>query len=154
MAGIADSDEKFAAPAARATKSMNINSLDESPIDNYIRTFSGKAKEKLEEMRKILREEAPEAQEKISYGMPTYYLFGNLVHFAGYANHLGFYPTPSGIKNFMDEIQNYKTSKGTIQFSLDEPLPEQLIRRIMRFRREENYKMEVDRKRKAGKKKK
>lgn len=129
------------------------NEGNESPIDSYIRTFSGKAKERLEEIRKIISEEVPEAREKISYGMPTYDLFGNLVHFAGYANHIGFYPAPSGVENFKEEIGEYKNSKGAIQFPIDASLPEQLIRRIVRFRKDENIKIEEERKMKRGKKK-
>lgn len=133
------------------TIEMMENEGSESPIDSYIGTFSGKAKERLDEIRKIIREEVPEAREKISYGMPTYDLFGNLVHFAGYANHIGFYPTSSGVENFKKEIEGYKNSKGAIQFPIDASLPEQLIRRIVRFRKDENMKIEEER-RNAGRK--
>ncbi|MFA6365836.1 MAG: DUF1801 domain-containing protein [Candidatus Hydrogenedentales bacterium] len=129
------------------------NEESESPIDNYIRTFSGKTKERLEEIRKIISEEVPEAREKISYGMPTYDLFGNLVHFAGCANHIGFYPTASGVENFKKDIEGYKNSKGAIQFPVEASLPEQLIRRIVRFRKDENIKIEEEKKKKRGKKK-
>jgi len=135
------------------TVEIRKNEGDESPIDSYIQTFSGKAKERLDEIRKMISEEVPEAREKISYGMPTYDLFGNLVHFAGYANHIGFYPTPSGVENFKKEIEGYKNSKGAIQFPIEASLPEQLIRRIVRFRKDENMKIEEERKKKRGKKK-
>jgi uncharacterized protein YdhG (YjbR/CyaY superfamily) len=91
-------------------------------------------------MRKVISEQAPEAREKISYQMPTFDLHGNLVHFAAYAKHIGFYPTSSGIKAFEHKFAKYKFSKGAVQFPLDEPLPLPLIREIVRFRVAENIK--------------
>ena len=107
-------------------------------IDLYIRAFPEPVREKLEAIRRFIREEAPEAKEVISYRMPTYQLSGNLVHFAGYARHIGFYPTPSGIETFKAELAAYKNSKGAVQFPIDEALPENLIRRMVRFRVAEN----------------
>jgi uncharacterized protein YdhG (YjbR/CyaY superfamily) len=107
-------------------------------IDEYIESFPEEIGAKLKRMRAIIRSEAPDATEKISYQMPTYYLKGNLVHFAGYEKHIGFYPTPSGIEAFKDEFKNFKFSKGAVQFPINEPLPEDLLRRIIRFRVKEN----------------
>jgi uncharacterized protein YdhG (YjbR/CyaY superfamily) len=109
-------------------------------IDDYIKKFPKEVQEKLQELRKVINENAPKAQEKISYGMPTFYLKGNLVHFAAYSGHIGFYPAPSGIEAFKDELMGYKTSKGAIQFPIAEDLPLDLIRKIVQFRVEENLK--------------
>lgn len=99
-------------------------------IDEYISNFSGETKEKLVTIRETIHEVAPEATEKISYGIPTFYLNGNLVHFAGYKTHIGFYPGSVPIAKFKNELVSYKTSKGTIQFPLDKPLPLNLITKI------------------------
>lgn len=107
-------------------------------IDDYILQFPKEIQRKLQELRQVIKESAPEAEERISYKMPTYYLRGNLVHFAAYSRHIGFYPAPSGIEAFKDQLEGYKTSKGAIQFPLDEDLPLGLIRKIVKFRVEEN----------------
>ncbi|MBK8944432.1 MAG: DUF1801 domain-containing protein [Ignavibacteriae bacterium] len=107
-------------------------------IDEYILTFPDEVQEKLTELRKTIIESAPESIEKISYQMPTFYLSGNLVHFAGYKKHIGFYPTPTGIEQFKDELKNFKTSKGAVQFPIDETLPVKLISKIVKFRVNEN----------------
>lgn len=107
-------------------------------IDEYIAQFPDNIKEKLNMIRKTIRHAAPEAIEKISYQMPTFYLNGNLVHFAAFKNHIGFYPTPSGITSFDDELTPYKRSKGTIIFPLSEPVPYDLIEKIVKFRVKEN----------------
>ena len=91
-------------------------------------------------LRKVIKEAAPDANEKISYQMPTFALHGNLVHFAALKNHIGFYPTPSGINAFKDELSDYKGSKGSIQFPMGKPLPYQLISKIVQFRVAENIK--------------
>ncbi len=109
-------------------------------IDNYILTFSPDIQSKLNELRKVIQEASPNAAEKISYGMPTFELHGNLVHFAAFKNHIGFYPTPSGIDMFKEELSAYKMSKGAVQFPIDRPLPYELIARIVKFRTEENRK--------------
>ena len=119
--------------------------IEETSIDLYIAHFSGRTRELLEEIRRIIRSEAPQAREKISYQMPTYDLFGNLVHFAGYDRHIGFYPGANGIASFKAEINAYKNAKGSVQFPLDKPLPEDLIRRIVRFRIAENTACEAER---------
>lgn len=92
----------------------------------------------LEQMRNIISKAAPAAEEIISYAMPAYRLHGNLVYFAAYKNHLGFYPSSSGVKTFEKELAGYKCSKGAIQFPLDKPLPVKLITRIVKFRVKEN----------------
>ncbi len=107
-------------------------------VDEYINGFPDDVQGKLREMRRIIREAAPEAREKISYRMPCYFQNGNLVYFGAHENHIGFYPTPSGIRSFTKEISPYKTSKGAIQLPLSEPLPETLIKKIVRFRVKEN----------------
>jgi uncharacterized protein YdhG (YjbR/CyaY superfamily) len=114
-------------------------------IDEYIRSFPGPVQRKLMELREAIREQAPQAQEKISYQMPTFYLNGNLVHFAAHAKHIGFYPTPSGISAFQSELAKYKNAKGSVQFPLDEPLPLELIKKIVSFRVEENLKQQPKR---------
>lgn len=107
-------------------------------IDEYIVEFSEDIQEILENMRKVIQEAAPEAEEVISYGMPTFKFHGNLVHFAAYKNHIGFYPAPSGIERFKKEILEYKSSKGAVQFPLDEPIPYDLVEKIVIFRVKEN----------------
>lgn len=107
-------------------------------IDQYIRTFPKSTQKLLQEMRATIRKAAPQAEEGIKYGIPTFTQGGNLVHFGGYAKHIGFYPTPSGIQAFKTELARYKTSKGAVQFPLSEPLPLALITKIVRFRVKEN----------------
>jgi uncharacterized protein YdhG (YjbR/CyaY superfamily) len=103
-------------------------------VDGYISSFPQEVKIMLNELRKTIRAAAPEAEEVISYNMPAYKLKGILVYFAGYKKHVGFYPTASGIANFRKEIENYKWSKGAIQFPINEKLPLSLIKRIVKFR--------------------
>lgn len=117
---------------------MNENTY--KSIDDYIAVFPTEIQETLTTLRKEIQESASEAVEKISYQMPTFALHGNLVHFAAYKNHIGFYPGASGVANFLDELTEYKCSKGTIQFPLGKPLPFKLIRKIVEFRVEENAK--------------
>ena len=109
-------------------------------IDEYIATFPAEVQKLLQEMRATIRAAAPEAQEKISYQMPTFYLKGNLVHFAAYQKHIGFYPAPRGIEAFQAELAVYKGAKGSVQFPIDQPLPLDLVRRIVEFRVAENLK--------------
>jgi uncharacterized protein YdhG (YjbR/CyaY superfamily) len=115
---------------------------DYATIDEYIQGFPEPVQSKLKELRRLVQEIAPEAQEKISYQMPTFYLNGNLVHFAAHPKHIGFYPAPSGIAEFKAELSRYKHAKGSVQFPLDEPLPMDLIQKIVVFRVEENRKKE------------
>jgi uncharacterized protein YdhG (YjbR/CyaY superfamily) len=107
-------------------------------IDDYIRGFPPRVRAILSELRSTIRRAAPQATEKISYRMPTFYLNGNLVHFAAYEHHIGFYPAPSGIARFKKELARYKSAKGSVQFPLDEPLPIELIAAIVEFRVAEN----------------
>lgn len=106
-----------------------------SSIDEYIAGFEPDMGEKLSAIRKTIREAAPGAQEAISYGMPTFRLNGkNMVHFAGFAHHIGFYATPDGHAEFEPELSKYKRGKGSVQFPLDQPVPLDLIQRITTFR--------------------
>jgi uncharacterized protein YdhG (YjbR/CyaY superfamily) len=107
-------------------------------IDEYIAGFPQDVQEILEKIRATVREAAPEAKEKISYGMPAFTLNGNLVYFAAFKNHIGFYPIPSGIEQFKEELSVYKQGKGSVQFPLDEPMPYELITHIVKFRAQEN----------------
>ena len=107
-------------------------------IDAYISNYPKDVQEILEKVRMTIRENAPGADEKISYGIPTFYLKGNLVHFAAYKRHIGFYPTSSGIEKFQKELSVYKGAKGSVQFPLDQPIPYDLIGEIVRFRVKEN----------------
>ncbi len=107
-------------------------------IDAYIATFPASTQALLQQMRATITKAAPDAEEAISYGMPTFKLQGNLVHFAGYKNHIGFYPAPSGIVNFAEDLKKYQTSKGAIQFPIDEKLPLALVTKIVKFRVKEN----------------
>nr|WP_321498321.1 DUF1801 domain-containing protein [uncultured Methanolobus sp.] len=107
-------------------------------IDEYIAMFPKDVQGRLNELRSTILELAPDAEETISYNMPTFRLNGILVHFAAYKNHIGFYPTPSGIAEFEDELAGYKHAKGSVQFPLDEPLPIDIVRKIVVFRVKEN----------------
>jgi uncharacterized protein YdhG (YjbR/CyaY superfamily) len=107
-------------------------------IDDYIRQFPEPVRKKLTSLRTLVRKLVPEAKEKISYGMPCFYLNGNLVYFAAHATHIGLYPTPSGITAFKKELAGYECSKGAIQFPTERTLPVDLISKIVRFRRSES----------------
>ena len=107
-------------------------------IDQYIKLFPVEIQSILEKVRQIIRATAPDVEEKISYQIQTYALKGNLVHFAAYKNHVGFYPTPSGIDAFKEELSKYEVSKGSVKYPLDKPIPYDLIGRIVRFRVKEN----------------
>jgi uncharacterized protein YdhG (YjbR/CyaY superfamily) len=109
-------------------------------IDEYISNFPPDVQKKLQELRVVIKAAAPGAQEKISYQMPTFALKGILVYFAAYKNHIGFYPTASGIEAFKNLFSGYKWSKGAVQFPLNEPLPMELIRKIVKFKVAENNK--------------
>jgi len=107
-------------------------------VDRYIAEFPPQVRARLTVLRDLIRSLAPEATEKISYRMPTYDLHGALVHFAGYAHHIGFYPTPEGVLAFSDRLAGFKSSKGAIQFPHDAPLPLDLVREIVLLRRTQN----------------
>jgi uncharacterized protein YdhG (YjbR/CyaY superfamily) len=110
-------------------------------IDEYVATFPADVQKILEEVRATIKAAAPEAEEKISYQMPTFTLNGgNLVHFAAFKKHIGFYPTPNGIEAFQKELSVYTGAKGSTQFPLDKPMPLKLIRKIVKFRVAESSK--------------
>ncbi len=109
-------------------------------IDEYIKDFPQETQLKLVAIRNVIHETAPDATEKIVYGMPTFYLNGNLVHFAAFKKHIGFFPAPSGINAFEEELKQYRTGKGTLQFSNDKEIPYELIKKVTKFRLEENLK--------------
>lgn len=113
-------------------------------IDEYIAGFPDDIQEILKKIRRVISEAAPYAKEKISYQMPTFELYGNLVHFAAFKNHIGFYPTPNGIEEFKEELAIYKNAKGSAQFPLNKPIPYELIEKITRFRIIENKKKYYD----------
>lgn len=121
-------------------------------IDEYIAAFPPEIQERLEKLRTTIQKAAPEAQETISYQMPTFTLKGNLVHFAAFKNHFGFYPAPSGIENFSRELSTYASSKGAVQFPLDKPIPYDLVTKIVKFRVKENLeKADLKKNKSAGK---
>jgi len=107
-------------------------------VDAYIAQFPPEVQRLLAEIRAVIRAAAPEAEEKISYRMPGYAQCGALVWFAAFKRHIGFYPTASGIAAFKDELSAYKTARGSVQFPLDQPIPYDLIRKIVRFKVAEN----------------
>jgi uncharacterized protein YdhG (YjbR/CyaY superfamily) len=109
-------------------------------IDAYIAGFPKEVQQKLQQIRKTIQAAAPTATETINYGIPTFKLNGNLVHFAGYKAHIGFYPAPSGIEKFKTALSKYKGAKGSVQFPLDQPLPLELVSKIVAFRVTENNK--------------
>jgi len=119
---------------------MERNKAGITSIDEYIAAFPEETQKILEELRATIRAAAPDAEEKISYQMPTFALKGNLVHFAAFKNHIGLYPTPSGTQAFKRELSIYQGAKGSIKFPIDKPLPLKLISKIVKFRVAENLK--------------
>lgn len=119
-------------------------------IDEYIAIFPPDIQKKLQDIRTVVRAAAPEAVERISYQMPAFFLKGNLVYFAVHKQHIGFYPAPSGIETFAKDLAQFKHSKGAVQFPLDQPMPLDLIARIVKYRVNENLKKAET---KAGKRK-
>jgi len=117
---------------------MAINRTTSNAIDKYIAAFPEEVQALLEKVRATIQKAAPEAEETINYGIPTFTLKGNLVHFAGFKKHIGFYPTPSGIEKFKKELSIYEGAKGSVQFPLDKPIPYALIEKITKFRVKEN----------------
>jgi uncharacterized protein YdhG (YjbR/CyaY superfamily) len=107
-------------------------------IDDYIAGFPKDIQNKLKDLRATIKKAAPKAEEKISYAMPTFALHGNLVHFAAFKNHIGFYPAPRAIEEFKKELAGYEGSKGTVQFPLDKPLPLALIAKMVKYRVAQN----------------
>jgi len=117
-----------------------MESVKYDDIDTYIASFPPEIRKELEKIRIVIKKAAPEAMEAISYGMPTFKLKGNLVHFAAFTNHIGFFPTPKPIEVFSKELAEYVTSKGTIRFPLNKQIPYDLIAAIVKFRVEETVK--------------
>lgn len=126
------------------------NKTTSKDVDKYISGFPKDVQTILEKLRATIRKAAPDADEIINYGIPTFTLKGNLVHFAAFKKHIGFYPTPTGIDKFKDELSAYEMAKGSVQFPLDQPLPLDLISKIVKFRVKEN----MDRAEAKGKMKK
>jgi uncharacterized protein YdhG (YjbR/CyaY superfamily) len=130
---------------------MKSNKVGFVSIDEYIATFPEEIQKILEELRATIKASAPDAEEKISYQMPTFALKGNLVHFAAFKNHIGFYPVPTGIEKFKKELSVYEGAKGSVRFPLDRPIPYDLISKIVKFRVQENLKKaEAKRKKKKA----
>jgi uncharacterized protein YdhG (YjbR/CyaY superfamily) len=107
-------------------------------IDEYIETFDPEIQKTLREIREFIQKEAPEAVEKISYKMPTFYLGGNLVHFAAFKDHYSLFPSPPATAAFEKELAPYRSGKGTLRFPLGEPVPWEIIRKVLQFRLKEN----------------
>jgi len=125
------------------------NSPKHTSIDEYISRMPEDVQDRLQKIRQTIHEAAPDAEETISYQMPAFRQNGILVYFAAFKNHIGFFPTASGIEKFKEQLSAYEGSKGTVRFPLDEPVPYELISRIVRYRVEENRrKAEVKRKKK------
>lgn len=117
---------------------MKAKAATPSSIDDFIARYPASVQARLKKLHATIRKAAPKASEKISYGIPTFWLNGNLVHFAAYVKHIGFYPGPSGISAFKKELSKYKGAKGSVQFPLDKPLPLGLVAKIVRYRVKEN----------------
>ena len=117
---------------------MEPNKTTPTGIDEYIADFPKDIQVILKKIRTTIRKAAPNAEEAIKYQMPTFVLEGNLVHFAAFKNHIGFYPVPTGIEKFKKELSVYKGAKGSVQFPLDQPIPYELIGKIVKFRVKEN----------------
>jgi uncharacterized protein YdhG (YjbR/CyaY superfamily) len=118
----------------KTCEEIDMNSEKYSTTDQYISTFPPEVQAMLNQLRTTIQQAAPDALEKISYQMPTFWQGRNLVHFAAFKNHIGFYPGAAGIEAFKPEIATYKNAKGSVQFPLDKPLPLELIARIVQFR--------------------
>ena len=121
---------------------MRSNSKTAANVDEYIEQFPANVQAILQKLRDTIKKTAPAAEELISYQMPAFKYHGMLVYFAGYKNHIGFYPTSSPMKVFKDRLTNYKTSKGAIQFPINEAIPLTLVKDIVKFRIKENLEKE------------
>ena len=117
---------------------MKSDTASPKAIDGYISGFPKEVQNILQKIRGIVKDAAPDAEEAIKYQIPTFVLNGNLVHFAAFAKHIGFYPTPSGIEHFKDALSTYSSAKGSVQFPLGSPIPYSLIKKIVKFRVKEN----------------
>ena len=132
---------------------MNTAKAGFGSIDEYIATFPEETQKVLEQVRATIRAAAPQAWEKIAYQIPTFFLKGNLVHFAAFKHHIGFYPAPRGIEKFKKELSAYEGAKGTVRFPLDKPMPLKLIAKIVKFRVADNL-SKAESKSKSGRRKK
>ena len=119
-------------------------------IDEYIAGFPRDVQQVLKQIRATIKKVAPDAEEAIKYQIPTFVLNENLVHFAAFKNHIGFYPTPSSIEAFKDELSRYESAKGSVQFPIDEPMPLSLIGKIVKFRVKEARARSTAKKRSIG----
>jgi uncharacterized protein YdhG (YjbR/CyaY superfamily) len=128
---------------------MKAASIKFKTVDEYISAFPPSAKKILQDVRKTIHEAAPQAEDVISYNMPAAKLNGILVYYAAYEKHIGFYPTGSGIEAFKNKLADYKFSKGAIQFPIDQPMPFDLITKIVRFRVKEVQEKEKAKKKRA-----
>ena len=115
-----------------------IKSNPAATIDEYISGYPESVQQQLQEMRATIRQAAPDAEESIKYGIPTFVLKGNLVHFGAFKNHIGFYPAPGGIEEFKEELSAYDGDKGTVRFPINKPLPLALITKMVKFRVQKN----------------
>lgn len=113
---------------------------DFKDFEDYFSQFPEEIQVLLEQMRQAIHQAAPDAEEVISYQMPTFKLIKNLVHFAAFSHHIGFYPGASGVAAFPAEVSKFKNAKGSIQFPMDQPLPLDLVKKITEFRVKENLK--------------
>ena len=127
---------------------MNTSGRTFKDIDEYIGSFPADVREILEHLRNIIHENAPEAEEAIRYGIPTFTLNGNLVHFAAFEHHIGFYPAPSGIEAFKNDLAPYQHEKGSVRFPLDQPIPADLVKQIVQFRVKEQRESETKKRKK------
>lgn len=119
---------------------MELKTNKPSTIDEYLAQFPPDVRTIMNKLMSVIKETAPQAQERISYGMPGFYFKGMLVWFGGHNNYIGFYPTGEGVEAFKGELGRYKISKGAIQFPLDQPIPYDLVRKIVKYRVEQNLK--------------
>ncbi|MAT45665.1 MAG: hypothetical protein CL609_25315 [Anaerolineaceae bacterium] len=117
---------------------METDQNEQNVIDVYIQDYPEDVQKILQKVREVIKQAAPDAQETIKYGIPTFTMAGNLVHFGAYKDHIGFYPAPSGIEEFKEALSIYQSGKGTIRFPLDQPIPFDLIRDVVLFRVQEN----------------
>ena len=117
---------------------MTLSRIKFKTIDEYIASFPKNVQIILEKLRRVIKESAPIAEETINYGIPTFKLNGNLVHFAAFKRHIGFYPTSSAIVAFKKELSSFKHAKGSVQFPIDKPIPYNIVKKIVNYRVKEN----------------
>jgi uncharacterized protein YdhG (YjbR/CyaY superfamily) len=127
---------------------MKAKRVTPNDIDEYVAAFSSDIKERLEAIRTTIKKAAPLAEERISYQIPTFALHGNLVHFAAFTKHIGFYPGAAGVKAFTKELAAFETGKGSVQLPLDKPIPHALLTRIVKFRVQQNLRKAAARRKK------